>query len=513
MGRINSALGNTLRSVATGLRASLFRLRRAYAGYLQMGLAVVLLGAVWPAQALPVFARQTGQNCLSCHAGGQWPELTPYGRMFKMTGYTTGARAAVPLSVMGVLTDSSVANTSKSDNPSADFQKNGKLIFATGSVFLAGKVTDNIGAFIQVTYDNYASQGADGTFHGYTQADNMDLRYADHLIDEKRDLVYGFSLNNNPSLSDPWNTAAAWMQYVPVPSPTSSQFIDGNAPYPGFAAGSNLAGLTAYLFWNQTVYAEYGTYKTANGLFSPFSFNIPDSATTKLQGGYNPYWRLALSHEWGASNVMVGTSGMIAHVYDGGADINDPNNLGSYRNVGLDAQYQYLLSPHTITAQLSFTRQENHYSPNSVAGSSPFLLGDGATPVNPFSASDTINTLRIKGSYIYQARVGGSLAYFQANGSSNTLNQSSGFDTNGQITSTDPLGTGIASTRVNGNLAGNPATQGLTFEAFWMPVQYVRVGLQYTAYNKYNGAASNYDGLGRNASDNNTVFFYVWGAY
>ena len=40
------------------------------------------------AQALPVFNRQTGQNCVACHAGGQFPELTPYGRMFKMTGYT-----------------------------------------------------------------------------------------------------------------------------------------------------------------------------------------------------------------------------------------------------------------------------------------------------------------------------------------------------------------------------------------------------------------------------------------
>jgi mono/diheme cytochrome c family protein len=28
----------------------------------------------------------------------------------------------------------------------------------------------------------------------------------------------GVSVNNNPSVSDPWNTAPAWMQYVPVPS-------------------------------------------------------------------------------------------------------------------------------------------------------------------------------------------------------------------------------------------------------------------------------------------------------
>jgi hypothetical protein len=48
---------------------------------------------------------------------------------------------------------------------------------------------------------------------------------------------------------------------------------------------------------------------------------------------------------------------------------------------------------------------------------------------------------------------------------------------------------------------------------FWTPVQYLRLGVQYTAYSKYNGATHNYDGFGRNASDNNSLFFYVWGAY
>src|SRR5574337_1586390 len=54
-----------------------------------------------PAQALPAFARQTGQSCVACHAGGQFPELTPYGRMFKLTGYTFGEHAN-PVSAMVV---------------------------------------------------------------------------------------------------------------------------------------------------------------------------------------------------------------------------------------------------------------------------------------------------------------------------------------------------------------------------------------------------------------------------
>ncbi len=62
------------------------------------------------AAALPVFNRQTGQNCQACHAGGQFPELTPYGRLFKLTGYTLGERQSVPLSAMAVVSDSKVSN-------------------------------------------------------------------------------------------------------------------------------------------------------------------------------------------------------------------------------------------------------------------------------------------------------------------------------------------------------------------------------------------------------------------
>src|SRR5690348_2473211 len=40
------------------------------------------------AKALPSYARQTGQECAACHNG--FPELTPYGRLFKLNGYTFG---------------------------------------------------------------------------------------------------------------------------------------------------------------------------------------------------------------------------------------------------------------------------------------------------------------------------------------------------------------------------------------------------------------------------------------
>jgi len=37
--------------------------------------------------------------------------------------------------------------------------------------------------------------------------------------------------------------------------------------------------------------------------------------------------------------------------------------------------------------------------------------------------------------------------------------------------------------------------------------------LQYTGYGKFNGAKNNYDGTGRNAKDNNTLFLDLWLAF
>ena len=496
------------------LLAKMVQRRIVKVGGLVAGLSALFATlAPMDAQALPAFARQTGQNCVSCHAGGQFPELTPYGRLFKLTGYTMGARA-LPLAVMGVIGDAKVANTSKSDDPGTDFQKNGQLALSSASLFIAGKVTDNIGPFSQIRYDNYAVQDANGNFHGHSGADNVDLRFADRFIDAKSDLIYGVSVNNNPSVTDPWNTAAAWMQYVPVADSLGShQFTDASTPFPSFdAAATALAGVNAYVYWNKTYYGELGFYGTAKGIARPMSWGTPTADLQYLKGFNNPYWRLAYTRELGAHNFMVGTTGMIAHAYDGGSDTSDPGNLGSFRNIGVDAQYQYLLDPHTVTVQVAFMREKQAHSTNSMAASS-YFLADGVTPVAAPSSSDTDNIFRAKASYVYQAKYGGSLAFFNKTGSTNTLNQTSGYDSMGQITSMDPNETGITSTRVNGNLSGNPGTRGMTYEAFWTPVQNVRVGLQYTTYSKFNGASSNYDGFGRNASDNNTLYGYVWFAY
>lgn len=467
-------------------------------------IAFLLLSCAGIAQnawAVPSYNRQTGQNCVACHAGGQFPELTPYGRMFKLTGYTIGTRA-LPLAAMGVVSYNKTANTSDpAGDARADFPKDGNVIFSTGSVFLAGKITDMLGAFVQITYNRYDSLSPDdGHWAGHTQSDNLDIRLVDRFISPKQDLIVGLSLNNNPSVQDVWNSAPAW-GFNAVPG------SQGPATTPLLAGGlaQSVAGLSAYAYWNSTVYAELGNYRTANGFWSFMSQGLNSTrGDQQIVTSSNPYWRLALTREWGPHNLMVGTMGMIAHVYPDPADPTGPTN--SFRDIGLDAQYQYLLDPHSFTGTVSYIKERISYA-DSLANQPAPLDPDGSLGLNlPLTnATDTLKMLRIKGSYVYHAKYGGTLSFFDVRGSTNSALQSSANDPNnpGQVIGPS----------VTGNLSGNPATRGFTTEIFWTPVQYARVGLQYTWFNKFNGAGNNYDGFGRNASDNNALFLYVWGAY
>jgi hypothetical protein len=436
------------------------------AGVKRIHLAAIFLTALGllnalPTHALPAFARQTGQNCVACHAGGQFPELTPYGRLFKLTGYTIGKRN-IPLSAMAVV------SYTKSSNPTSDaaFAKDAVALFQTGSIFVAGKVTENVGVFAQATYNNYDSQNPDtGKWQGKWSSDNLDLRYADRFIDASQDLIVGLSLNNNPSVADPWSTAPAWIQYVPtqfgVTGPDAGPIIT--------QLGAQVAGIAGYALWNNMVYAELAGYQTANGIWSFVSKGIKDADQTKLRGT-NPYIRLALTHDWGPHSAMIGFLAMNAKIYPD--NLNPLGPTTQYRDRGVDAQYQYLLDPHTVTAQLSYIKES---------------IGSGDQTGIASNPENRLRQLRMKASYVYQAKYGGSLGYLSTTGTSDTT--------------------------LYPDVASNPDTRAWVPELFWTPMQNLRLGAQFYAFTRFHGATSNYDGAGRNPQDNNTLFVYLWGAY
>ena len=451
------------------------------------------------AQAIPLFARQTGQNCVACHAGGQFPELTSYGRMFKLTGYTMGSRVEIPLAFMATASGSSVSSkTPGTGDTNADFPQNGLMHFTTASIFAGGKITDNIGLFGQWTYNAYKQQDPDGSWAGHSGSDQFDLRYADRFIDQNQDLIVGASLNNNPGVTDVWNTFNSAFQSVPSYVPASNPGGNGG-PFVNVPAtpillqmGPTSTGLNAYVYWNNMIYAEFGAYQTSNRMFSFLSQGIPDSDMPKLKGNLNPYWRLALNHDWGANSAMVGLFGMNAEIYANSPVTSGPTTR--YRDVGVDAQYQYILDPHTISAQFSYIRENQNYSDELWDATNPNYTGNFA------NSSNTLDFLRLKATYVYQAKYGASLGYADVKGSADTLAYTSSPDSNG---SPVPFG----------NTGSTPNTRIWIPEVFWTPIQNIRVGLQYYKFTQFSGSTTNYDGNGRNASDNNTVFFYVWGAY
>jgi hypothetical protein len=277
-------------------------------------------------------------------------------------------------------------------------------------------------------------------------------------------------------VQDVFNTAPAWSYpYLssPVSTVGSAQFL----PLIEGGLAQQVVGTGGYVYWNKLLYGELTAYSTADGIWSFLSKGNkpgdPNHPQTYLRG-YNPYWRLALTHEWGAQNIMLGTFGMVANVYPNNADSIPifAQGVTRFRDIGVDAQYQYLLDPHTITAQARYIKE-------NIGDAQNFVFGD--------NKSANLGSLRRKASYIYQAKYGVSLSFFNVTGSADSVAYAS-----------------------SANF--HPNTQGWMPEIFWIPYQYVRLGVQYTHFTKFLGSKNNYDGTGRNASDNDTLFIYLWAA-
>jgi hypothetical protein len=449
--------------------------------------ALLLFGFVTNARAVPAFVRQTGQQCIACHVS--FPELTPYGRYFKITSYTIGTRQTVPLSLMaqasvtktqnntGVVGQDGAGNNIFGDvNP-----RDGSVAFSGASLFLAGKATDHFGGFVQWTYNNLATDPDTGDLKGHSGIDNTDLRLTriSYGADAKQpDWIYGLTLNNNPTVQDVWNSTPAFgFPYTLSPlaqTPATRTLIDG-----GLA--QQVAGIGVYAFWLKTVYAELSLYRTADGMFSWLRAGqyIDTPQGVNRLSGYNPYWRLALDHEWGPHSIMVGTYGMVV-------DKLPETPTDRFTDIAADAQYQYITHPHTVTAQATYIHERQDWNasfPNTLNGNPLGLSAAAATPVNP---STSLDTVKIKGSYYYQRKYGVTLAYFSTTGSTDA---------------------GLYP------VTGVPDSKAYVAELDYLPIQNVRLMLQYTYYTKFNGAGENYDGTGRNAWDNNTLFFNVWLAF
>ena len=90
--------------------------------------SVILLNSPG-AEALPSFSRQTGQSCNVCHTQSFGPNLTPFGRDFKLGGYTMGGGKgiAAKMPALSGMVTGSFTNTQKDQTVQSQSQPDGTL--------------------------------------------------------------------------------------------------------------------------------------------------------------------------------------------------------------------------------------------------------------------------------------------------------------------------------------------------------------------------------------------------
>ncbi len=453
------------------------RLKHAIA--LLISAAAVLLPAR-SALAVPAFARQTGLECAECHIVG-FSVLTPFGRKFKLNAYTEGERD-LPLTVGGVAS----ATKSRSATPvdGAPFTDDNRVVVQRVSAYLAGKITDNAGGFVNWNYDGVERRGA---------MEMVDVRYADTFSFAGKPLVLGVTLNNNPTVSDVFNSTPAFG--YPQVSPAAATVVPTAMTQVDMALSSQVAGLGVYGWWGDMLYGELGAYRTADGIFSVLRAGVPRGQgmgnAAAIKSGA-PYYRLALEQRWGQRgqqhSLEVGVFGLNVDRYPDPTNPNGPTDR--YRDYAADAQYQYLSDEHRVTSGLTWIKEKRDWR----ASFDPMVMQNGM-PSNP---DGTLTTSRAHVSYMFRKRYGGTVGYFSTKGSSDATLYTTGAGMGDPVTN---------------SANGSPDNAGTQWEVFYIPQQNIRLALRYTNYSKFNGAASNYDGSGRNAKDNNTTYLYAWFLY
>ena len=421
------------------------------------------------AHAVPSFARQTGADCAACHVGAYGPQLTPYGIKFKLGGYTEtdGKSGKVPLSGMIV---GSFTHTQKRQDPAPDHsQPNNNHSLDEASLFLAGRLAEKVGAFIQATYDGIGRS---------TALDQVDVRAAHTLELGGKETIIGLSLNNNPGVQDPFNTMPVWS--FPYTASALGVGLGGTGTMINGGLEQRVAGVSAYAFWNNLIYAELGTYRTLSPTMQS-KIGIGRADDPGRLGGGTAYWRLAVFQDLKKQAFNAGVFGFNSSIQPRGESTGN-----RYSDLGVDASYQFLgTRKHVATVNTSFIRERQ-------------TLGQLFDAGEADSRKARLNEFKLNASYHFDQTWGATLGRFLTTGTADA-------------------------TRYDFSATGSPNSSGYIMQADWTPWgkeaswnapwANLRLGAQYTMYTKFNGAKNDYDGTGRNAKDNNTLFLFAWTSF
>jgi hypothetical protein len=440
-------------------------LRKSKTGIIFAAIIILAVAAsrTW---AVPSYARQTNLPCKTCHY--LFPELNSFGRLFKLHGYTqvgtdvikaTDKEGQTTLNLLKIPPLSGMLQATFNHlNERLPGTQNNDINFPEElSFFFAGQVTPNFGAFVQFTY---AVEGA--AFN----LDLVDIRYANETRLALKDLVWGATLNDNPTIQDVWNSTPVWgFPYASssiTPEPIASPLLDGGLE-------REVAGLGAYAFWNRLVYAEFDAYRSApQGGPHP-----PDASSEMTIKNIAPYWRFVLQKQWPGQYLSVGTLGLSARLYPTGIS----GLTNNFTDVSIDFQFERMIGDGNLTAHGLYIHENQDLKATFASG--------GSSVEKP-----KLNILRLNANYYFERFLGLALGSFTITGTSDPV-----------LYAPDPM---------VGSRVGKPNTSGLITQLDFVPWLNTKFSLQYVIYDKFNGTGTNYDGSGRNASDNNTLYLLSW---
>jgi hypothetical protein len=424
------------------------------------------IGFAESASALPSYARQTGYACVKCHVGGFGPQLTPYGVRFKLSAYTEtdhkGLKIPVAMFAFGGFTHT---EKDQATPPTPHTSVNDNTTLDQISGFIAGRWFEDVGSFVQVTY-NGNTKGA--------STDNTDIRYAHDFVIGGTDAIMGVSFNNNPTVQDPFNTLFAWNFPYIASAVAFGQGSTGTQISGGL--GPAVVGLTGYTFVNDSILAEVGTYRAWSpamqvklGLGAGNDIGRVDDSI---------YYRLAYLQDM---NTQAFSVGLVGFDLSRQPERIDGGPVNRYRDIGFDGWYEFLgTGRHNFAAYASYVREDQ-------------TLADELANARAGNLNGRLYDLRLNGSYYYEQTYGFTIGRFSKHGTQDPVlyAPTASPDTSGTILQVDYTPFGKA-------------------DSWGRPFANLRVGLQYTIYDKYNGASTNWDGAGRNASDNNTLYLFLW---